>query len=117
MADSLDQYFQTLKNPKHHDDLQHLRAFLKAQLPDAAETLTYSMPTYVQNGQVVVSMASQRHYMSLYMDMGLVAAHRAELDGLDCGKSCIRFKTLEELPLDVIGTILQETVERQSGSA
>lgn len=116
MADKLDQYFKNLKNPKHHDDLQRLREFVKAQLPEATEDLTYNMPTYSQNDQVVVSLASQRNYMSLYMDMDLVEEHRAELGDLDCGRSCIRFKKLDDLPLDVIGTILQETVERQKSS-
>jgi uncharacterized protein YdhG (YjbR/CyaY superfamily) len=109
----IDRYFQNLKNPKQHDELQTLRQFIREQLPDAQETLTYGMPTYEQNGSVVVAMASQKNYMSLYMDMELVAAHQDQLGGLDCGKSCIRFKKLEKLPLETIGMILQETVAKQ----
>lgn len=110
---SIDHYFANLKNPRHHDDLQRLRAFVQQQFPDASEDLTYSMPTYSQAGQVVVAFASQRSYMSLYLDVDLVEQHRADLSDLDCGKSCIRFKKLDALPLDVIGTIIQETVARQ----
>ncbi len=58
MSNRLDDYFMNLKNPKHFDDLQELRSFLQTKLPDATEDLTYSMPTYSQEGQVVVSMAS-----------------------------------------------------------
>lgn len=114
MANTIEHYFGNLKNPSHHDDLVQLRSFLREQLPEATEDMTYGMPTYSQNDHVVVSMASQKNYMSLYMDMGLVEQHRDELGNLNCGKSCIRFKRLDDLPLDVIGTILAETIEKQS---
>jgi uncharacterized protein YdhG (YjbR/CyaY superfamily) len=71
--------------------------------------MRYRMPTY-ELEQVVCSFASQKHYMSLYMDTGLVAQHKAELGGLDTGKSCIRFRHIEALPLDTIRQILRETV-------
>jgi hypothetical protein len=44
---------------------------------------------------------------------GLVEKHRAALKHLDVGKSCIRFKRLEDLPLDTITQILTETVVSQ----
>ncbi|NDJ85363.1 MAG: DUF1801 domain-containing protein [Chloroflexi bacterium] len=113
MSDSIEHYFENLKNPNHYDDLQQLRAFLREQLPEATEDMTYGMPTYSQNNHVVASIASQKNYISLYMDMELVEQHRDELGNLNCGKSCIRFKRLDDLPLDVIGTILAETVEKQ----
>lgn len=111
-------YFENLKNPNHLDDLTRLRDFLRGQLPDdVTEDLRYGMPTYSQNDEVVVALASQKNYMSMYMDMALVNAHRADLDALDCGKSCIRFKRADDLPLDVIAAILHETIEKQAGSA
>jgi uncharacterized protein YdhG (YjbR/CyaY superfamily) len=114
MPDSIDAYFANLKNPKHLDDLKQLRSFLQKRLPDAEEDMRYGMPSYVNGEHVVVTMASQKNYMSLYMDMELVAARRDELGDLNCGKSCIRFKRLDELPLPVIGEILDETVEKQA---
>lgn len=45
------------------------------------------------------------------MDTTLVEKHRAELAGLDVGKSCIRFRKLEKLPLETVRMILRETVE------
>jgi hypothetical protein len=37
-----------------------------------------------------------------------VEAHRHALGKLDCGKGCIRFRSLDELPLDTISDILKE---------
>ncbi|TQM80085.1 uncharacterized protein DUF1801 [Saccharothrix saharensis] len=78
--------------------------------------ITYSVPLEVSgktyNGQPLgyVSLASQKNYVSLYL-MGVHGEReqefRAEFEAtgrkLDMGKSCVRFKRLDDLPLDVIG--------------
>jgi hypothetical protein len=48
--------------------------------------------------------------MSLYMDVDLVAKHKKALRHLDVGKSCVRFKRIEDLPLEAVRQILAETV-------
>jgi hypothetical protein len=66
------------------------------------------------NGQplAVAVLGSQKNYMALYLmtvygDSKLNAwfrkAYAATGKKLDMGKSCIRFKTLDALPLDVVG--------------
>ena len=55
--------------------------------------------------------------MSLYLDPAVVDAHRAALHALDLGKSCVRFRRLSQLPLDVVRTMLEETVSRQERDA
>ena len=74
------------------------------------------MPTYEYEGEALCAFASQKHYMSLYMEPELVERHREELAGLSVGKSCIRFRKLGKLPLETVRTILHETVENK-GSA
>jgi hypothetical protein len=62
-------------------------------------------------------LASQKNYMSLYTMS--VYGHMPTLEWfqkawaktgkkLDMGKSCIRFKTLDDLPLDVIGELYRK---------
>jgi hypothetical protein len=48
--------------------------------------------------------------MSLYMETRIMPKHREQLQHLDIGKSCIRFKKVERLPLDTIRTMLKQTV-------
>jgi hypothetical protein len=66
------------------------------------------------NGQplALCSLASQKSHMALYLMSVYADAHlRKWFEGaykksgkkLDIGKSCVRFKTLDALPLDVIG--------------
>lgn len=115
-SDAMNTYFENLKNPKHHDDLMALRQFIHEQVPQVVENLKYSMPTFwldENDTDSLCALASQKNYISLYMDMDIVDRHREALGNLDCGKSCIRFKSLDALPLDVIAEILQETVAKQ----
>ena len=73
------------------------------------------------NGQPlgIAGLASQKNYMALYLmavhgDPAIAAWFRGAFAAagkkLDMGKSCVRFKTVDALPLDVIG----ETIRRVS---
>jgi hypothetical protein len=69
-----------------------------------------------------VCLASQKNYMSLYM--GCVYMDEGEAEWfrsawaksgrkLDMGKSCIRFKRLEDLPLEVVGEAIRRMPARR----
>ena len=107
----VDAYLENLE-PLRRVALTELRSLVLAEVPEAVETMKYRMPTFDFEGRVLCSFALQKHYMSLYMDTTLVEKHRAELAGLDVGKSCIRFRKLEKLPLETVRMILRETLER-----
>jgi uncharacterized protein YdhG (YjbR/CyaY superfamily) len=113
-ARDVDAYLENLE-PERRAALTELRLLIQAAAPNAVESLKYRMPTYEYDGGVLVAFASQKHYMSLYMDTELVEMHRQELAGLNVGKSCIRFRRLEQLPLDTVRTILDETLEKVGG--
>ena len=93
--------------------LETVRKLILKTVPDVQETMKYRMPTYELNGNVVCSLASQKNYVSLYMDTSLVKKYSAELKHLKPGKSCIRFRKIDSLPLDTVEKILKETVESQ----
>ena len=98
--------------PVRQSALQTVRSLILDTIPGIEETMKYRMPTFKLD-EVVCAFASQKNYMSLYMDTGLVEEYKPQLGGLDCGKSCIRFKKIEDLPLETIKQILTETVRRQ----
>jgi hypothetical protein len=98
-----------------------VRELVLANLPDGyEEVVQYGMLSYVvplersgetYNGQPLayVSLASQKQKVSLYL-MGVYSdresTFREEFEAtgkrLDMGKSCVRFKALDDLPLDLI---------------
>ena len=51
------------------------------------------------------------------MDTRLVDAFRPQLGKLSVGKGCIRFKKVEEVPLDVVGALLAKAAARRAGGA
>lgn len=88
--------------------LAKLRRLIRTVAPEAKETMQYGMPAYELDG-LLCGLASQKNYMAFYLcDTATVKAHREQLRKLNCGKSCIRFRKLEDLPLDVIRAILRD---------
>ncbi len=86
--------------------------------------LCYNVPLedypHTYNGQPLgyVCLAAQKHHYSLYLTAvyqdGAQGARLAEQfrkagKKLDMGKSCLRFKSLDDLPLDVIGDVVAST--------
>ena len=67
------------------------------------------------NGQApqYAVLASQKNYMSLYLMniYGDEAVERYNARGkrLDMGKACVRFKSLQDLPMDLVGEAIAIT--------
>jgi uncharacterized protein YdhG (YjbR/CyaY superfamily) len=120
--------------PERRKVVSAVRALVKKHLPKGyVETmnwgmLSYEVPltrysdTYNQRPLMYVALAAQKNNYALYLTTAsenkalmakLAAAYEASGKKLDMGKACLRFKTLEELPLDVIGELVASTpVER-----
>jgi hypothetical protein len=86
--------------------------------------ITYCIPletypsTYNKQPLAYAALAAQKNYNALYLmtAYGDPAQEQALKDGfkqagkkLDMGKSCIRFRAADDLPLDVIGRIVAST--------
>lgn len=121
--------------PEHRKVIAAVRAVVKKRLPKGyVETmnwgmLSYEIPlsrypdTYNKQPLMYIALAAQKNNYALYLTAvsggmalmnRLAAAYKAAGKKFDMGKSCLRFKTLEELPLDVIGDIVASTpVERR----
>lgn len=104
--------------------LEAVRRVVNEHLPPGYEEamnwgmITWQVPlaacpdTY--NGQPLMyaALASQKRYMSLHL-MGIYAspaarrrfeaAYRATGKRFDAGKACVRFRKLEDLPLELVG--------------
>jgi hypothetical protein len=76
------------------------------------------------NGQALcyAGLAAQKNYYSLYLMSGYSDPKRAEWIAsefkkrgkkLDMGKSCLRFRSVDDLPLDLVGEIVAATPPAQ----
>jgi hypothetical protein len=122
-AATVDQYLKSLPLDRRAA-VSRVRAVVNHRLPRGyEEVMQHGMISWVvpssrlaetYNGQplVVAALASQKQHMALYLmsiygDPALASwfrdAYQASGKKLDMGKSCVRFKTLDALPLEVIG--------------
>ena len=129
MAGSVEDYLQELPR-EHRVVLQAVRKVVLDNLPAGyVETMnwgmiTYEIPlerypdTYNKRPLMYAALASQKNHLSLYLMC--VYSHKesrirfeekfkASGKKLNMGKSCVRFKRLEDLPLDVVGEAIAGT--------
>ena len=132
-ATSVAQYLAEL-SPDRRAAIEAVRQTLLANLPEGYEEainwgmIVYQVPlarypdTY--NGQPLAyaALASQKNHMAVYLTgiyaddetrQAFEAAYRATGKRYDVGKSCVRFRKLDDLPLALIG----ESVARYSVDA
>ncbi len=122
-ATSVKEYLQELPDERRLA-LVRVRRTIRANLPPGYEEvmnwgmITYQVPlavypdTYNGRPLMYAGLASQKNYMAVYLSAvypdpedleAFQEAYRATGKKLDMGKSCVRFKTLGDLPLDLIG--------------
>ena len=115
---------------ERREALAEVRRVILENLPVGyEEVMQYGMISYViplarypktYNKQPLahISLGAQKRHMSIYL-MGVycdperaswfVQHYRASGKRLDMGKACVRFRTLEDLPLDVVGEAVSMT--------
>jgi uncharacterized protein YdhG (YjbR/CyaY superfamily) len=86
--------------------------------PKIKEDMAYGMPTYHLDGHMFCAIANQKHYMALYiMPYDLLSAFKMELKAYNCGRSCIRFRKLDEEKAFFFERVLKYTGDRFTDSA
>ena len=116
--------------PDRRDALSTVRATILDNLPEGyEEAMNWGMIAYqvplatfpdTHNGQPLMyaAPASQKRHMavylaSIYMDEDSAAdfeeAYRATGKRMDLGRSSVRFRRLDELPLDLVAAVIADT--------
>ncbi len=125
-ATTIDEYLASLPGDRRAA-IAAVRDVVNANLPQGyEETMQYGMiswviplatkpDTYNKQPLAIASLAAQKNHMALYL-LGVYGNPRIETwfrkafamanKKLDMGKSCVRFSTLDALPLDVIGEVI-----------
>ncbi len=111
IAPAVQAYLDSVPEPRRAV-VRHLRDLVASTLPLATEMMLYDMPCYVL-GEPIVSFKAQKNYFSLYFCVaGVVSEYEQELGKLNCGKGCVRFQKLEDLPEKTIVKMLKESAKR-----
>jgi hypothetical protein len=128
-AKTVDKYVKGLPEGRRKA-ISAAREVILANLPEGyAECMQYGMISYVVPHSIYPAgyhckptepltyalLGSQKNHMALYLmcvygdpktEQWFRKAYQASGKKLDMGKSCVRFKKLEDLPLEVIGEVV-----------
>lgn len=96
--------------------LEAVRATIKAAAPDAEERISYQMPTFAQNGNLVYFAALKKH-IGLYPTSRGIAAFQDELSRYEGSKGAVKFPINQPLPLELISKIVQWRVNENLNNA
>ena len=85
------------------DQLRQVRTVLVSRLPDAKEKISWSMPTYWKDHNII-HFAAQKKHIGLYPGPEAVEHFSDKLNqaGLKYNKGSIQIPYSDELPLDLI---------------
>lgn len=127
-AATVDQYIAELPDERRQA-ITAVRNVILENLPEGFEEdmnwgmITYQVPlrrhpnTYNKQPLMLAALASQKNHMAVYLT-GVYSdpasrdrftnAYRATGKRLDVGKSCVRFRKLDDLPLELVGEAIAE---------
>lgn len=125
-AKTPEEYIQKIEEPRR-SQIQQIFSFIKETLPDPKYkpfiiagmigfgTYHYKTKSGREGEWAVILLASQKNYISVYacgMKDGKYVAeqYKDELPKANIGKSCIRFKKMEDIEWDVLRKIILESV-------
>lgn len=120
-AKTPEEYIETLEEPRK-SEIKKLHEFIKKAVPDLEPFIINGMIGYgkmhykgkTSKGEwCTIGLAPQKNYISIYLCVaengGYLAEKRKDVLGkASIGKSCIRYKKVEDIPLENLGKVLQE---------
>ena len=90
--------------------LKELRRVIKEEAPDATEKISYQMPTFYLNGNLV-HFAVQKNHIGFYPAPSGVAAFKEELTDYKTSKGAIQFPLTKPIPYELVRRIVRFRVE------
>ncbi len=102
---TIDDYIKQF-SPDVQDRLRAVRSAVREAAPDAAEIISWQMPTFHQKGNVV-HFAAFKNHISLFPGPSGVEAFADRLKTYETSKGAIRFPHDQPLPLELIKEIVQ----------
>ncbi len=112
---SIDDYIAALP-PETANRLSRLRDALREAVPDAAERMSYNMPTLWFEGNLV-HFAAYKDHIGLYPTPSGIERFAEELAPYATSKGAIRFPHDQPLPLELIVRIARYRLEENAARA
>jgi len=112
---TIDEYI-ALYPPEIQTIMQSVRQVIRLAAPMAKEAISYQMPTFKLNGNLI-HFAAHRHHLGLYPAPSGILAFQSELKGYVTSKGAIQFPFDQPIPLDLIRKITEFRVRENCSPA
>lgn len=96
--------------------LNKIRSTIKKAAPKAEEAISYQIPTFKLNGNLI-HFAAYKNHIGLYPAPRAVEEFKKELERYGSSKATIRFPLDEPVPHDLIKRIVEFRVKENSAKA
>lgn len=93
------------------DTLRQIRAVIREAAPDAVERISYQMPTFWQQGNLV-HFALHSHHIGFYPTPEGLEEFKGELAGYKGSKGAVQFPLDQPIPYDLIHRFVQVRVRQ-----
>ena len=105
----IDLYISTFPE-EVQEKLNEIRKLIKSLVPDATEKMSYQMPTFYLDGNLV-HFAGYKNHIGFYPTPSGITAFEDELKKYKYAKGSARFPLDEPLPIELITKIVQYRLE------
>lgn len=93
--------------------LEELRTTIRNAAPEAEETISYGIPTFTLNGNLV-HFAAYKNHIGFYPSPGGIEAFKKELSVYEGAKGSVQFPIEEPLPLSLVTKIVKFRVKENA---
>ena len=106
---TIDEYISVF--PKNIQDiLEKLRHTVKNSAPEAYETISYQIPTFKLNGNLVHFAAYKKH-IGFYPTPSGIEAFKEELSPYEISKGTVKFPLKKPIPFELVRKIVEFRVQ------
>ncbi|MEH7524795.1 DUF1801 domain-containing protein [Bacillus sp. JJ1503] len=112
---SIDEYI--LQYPQEIQEiLNTIRKVIKESAPNAEEKISYAMPTFALNGNLV-HFAAFKNHIGLYPTASGINTFKQELSGYKTSKGAVQFPIGKPIPYGLISKIVKFRVDENKRKA
>ena len=97
---SIDEYIDSFPGPIQKK-LEQIRKTIKELVPEAVEKISYQMPAFFFNGNLVFFAGFSKH-IGFYPGANCIAAFKNDLTAYKHAKGSVQFPLDQPLPIDLI---------------
>jgi len=105
LIESIDEYILQYP-PEIQEKLQNLRNIIKELAPNAKESMSWQMPTFILHGNLV-HFAVHKNHIGFYPAPSGVEAFKDELTEYKCSKGAIQFPLNKPIPYELVSKIVK----------